>query len=820
MYPLLAPDIEILRARLSLEKSIAERVHAYRFPRDPRARPSIAVTSAEVMVNPEGLQTRISARNVFDWIPTSPVLLATTARFETTDPNSGTAASVAASRRHVSSYMPRVATAIDWFAARPPRKSAVAFATLRAGAGAETERAGSGLIAYMTLGEDAQYNVSSQWREDDRVPFEQVKKDLSAATASLIGSVNSMGGAALPFGGSLRAIEGTHSASFGSITASAFWPHAVTTEGFKQIKNRWRDYEKAGIVGIKGLQQAGAYVLLFRKGIVGYDPSALERSTIRRVAGTSTAPDKSAEETVSVANRYAYLTDVSVLARWNTLYGGRTVRVYHRATDIRIEVVGAEGMGEFDIIRQYLFAFLDGLLHGPTRVEGLSLERHAPRHEHEGETLRGPGSRRLRRLQERDPNLFDLKKYDENATVYSVLCQADRQPHVYNEEEIGSLPAKKKAGLTKYWNFTENRPAYYECPSAKYPYLSFRAGQHPLGWCLVCCKKTRPAPGSRAAITNEECMRSRKRETEPDEESASRHVLSYGKVVPVGRVSEIAPSVSRGILHEAVPHPFSLKIVGVPQSAPSVPDAGFMYAAASAVADDGETLDDVVRNLAKICLKMEDSYGTLGSGAAMSFSSAESLADSLVKAFAERSPDLTPISPGGAVGGTWREIVKDLVRLAYGVEIIMLVDGAGNDDVTIEASPEGVGAFFPTGDVGLYAPLRVVLIAVVGGAAATGGPGTYPVFAMNPKNFLRTPADTRQSQARRVFENTADLQGAPRDTLRDRATPAADSVVSMLRDVLSLWVLAGAHSRPPVYRQRFGFQREVQACGETGQPAG
>lgn len=794
-YPLLAPDPDALRARLNLERTLAERAHAYRFPRDPRTRPSIAVTSAEVQVGSEGLQTRASARNIFDWIPTSTAIPATVSRFDTVDPESGNVASVAVSRRHASSYMPRVAPALDRFSARAPRKPAVSFAIMRSGrehSQSEAERGTtSSLLAYMTLWEDARYTAVSQWREDDRVPFEQVRKDLSRTTAPLIKRINSMGPAALPFGGELSEISESHTAAFGLITVSAFWPHAVTSEGFRQIKNRWRDYEKAGIVGIKGLQQAGAYVLQFRKGIVGYDPSAIERVAIRRFAtGVAIAPGKNTEETISVANRYAYLTDVNVLARWNSLYGGRTVRIYHRATDIRIEVVGAEGMSEFDIIRQYLFAFLDGLLSGPGKVEGLRLERHQSHRERadrEEETIRGPGSRRLRRLQEKDPNLFDLKKYNEAATVYSVLCQAGRQPHVYSEDEIANMPQKKRAALIKYWNFTEDRPAYYECPSAQYPYLSFRAGQHPLGYCLPCCKKTRPAADSRAAIINEECVRARKWEVTSDEETASRHVLSYGKVIPVGRISEIASTISEGILHEALPRPYSLKMVGVPQTTPGVPDAGFMYSVAAAVADEGETLDDVVQNLAEVCVNMEQSFSTLGGGAAAVFLSASTLADSLIRAFAERSSDLSPLSPGGEAGGTWRDIVRDLVRLAYGIEIVVLVDRAADGDVVIEAAPETIEAFFPIStpeSVIERPPLRIALIAIVGGASATSTAGTYPIFAMDPKAFLRTPILNRPSQARRVFDPEEHEQH--NDALRSKITPLADHVVNMLREVLSL----------------------------------
>lgn len=790
-YPLLAPDLDALKARLNLEKAIAERVHAYHVPRDPRMRPSIAVTAAEIRVTPEGLQTRASPRNLFDLVPTSIRIPAIVARFDLVDPFLGTISSVAVSRRHISSYMPRVASIMDRFSARAPKRPAIEFAVMRSTAGEDAAPAEPGRqssIAFMTVNEDARYSVMSDWREDDRVSFEMAQKDLSGLTSPLIDAINATGPASLPFGGSLAEITESKTSRFGSITVSAFWPHAVTSEGFRRIKDRWRDYERAGIIGIKGLQQAGAYVLQFRKGIVGYDPSAIERMAIRRIAVAASSQSQNpagtggppAEETISVANRYSYLTDINVLARWNTLYGGRIVRLFHRATDIRIEVMGADGLDEFNIIRQYMFAFLDGLLQGPGKIEGLQMERHAlPKGEEE--TLHGPGSRRLRRLQEKDPNLYDLKKYNESATVYSVLCQAGRQPHIYNEDEITALPPKRRASLVKYWNFTEDRPAYYECPSTQFPFLSFRAGQHPLGWCLPCCKKTRPAKGSRAELINEECLRSHKRVLATEEEAVSRHVLSYGKIVPVGRVSELAKSVADGILHDALPRPYALKMVGVPQTTPGIPEAGFMYSVAASVADEGEGFNDVVSRLAKACRDMGDSFALLGGGAATVFATASDLADSIVKTLVELSADLSPLGPGGAAGSTWRDIIRDLVRAAYGVEIITLVDKAADGDVIIEASPETIEAFFPTGNMPDHPELRVAIISSVGGASATGSLGTYPVFAMDPKTFLRAPTAGRASQARRTF-SSAEMPS----NLQDTIIPVADHVVNMLKDVLSL----------------------------------
>ena len=402
---------------------------------------------------------------------------------------------------------------------------------------------------------DGRYEATADWREDDRIGFESVVEEIAAVVTPTIDAVNAMGAAAFPIGGGLAYPKPGRLSAFtlGAITVSAFWPHALTAATFREVKERFRVYEKAGVVGIRGLQQAGAYVFAFRKGVTAYDPRLADRA-------------EAGARGPSAANQYAWLTEPAVAARWATSFQGRIVRIYHRATDLRIEIIGADSLHEFELIRRYLFSFLDGLLVGSNRLKTVGKELMLPEREPASETT--AASRRLRRLQERDPNLFDLKKYDQDATVYSVLCQSGRQPHVYNEAESKLLNARRRGTLVRYWNFTDDAPAYYECPDPKYPHLSFRAGQHPLGYCLPCCKKTRPAVGSRAALVNDGCLSRRApaadAAADADADSAmSRHVLTYGKSVPAGRISDPPREVSEGLFLDALPPPYRLHLVGV-----------------------------------------------------------------------------------------------------------------------------------------------------------------------------------------------------------------------------------------------------------------
>jgi hypothetical protein len=783
-YPALDPDPAALRPRLEAERAVAEGALRWRPAAARGARAATAVTAATVRVAPEAARMRVAVRNVFDWVPTSPAVAAAAARFDVDasllseagaalagpEARQGGPVPVTAVERHVSSYGPRSAPSIDWFAARPPRRDTVAFALARAPAEDLLPPGVAGRqvpYAYLTVHADGRYEATADWREDDRVGFERVAGEVAAVVGPTVAAVNAMGAAAFPIGGALAAALApgrggamARTTSLGSITAWGFWPHAVSAAVFRELKTRFRVYERAGVVGIRGLQQAGAYVFWFRKGVVAYDPRAAERAASRGLPGA--------------VNQYAWLADPAAAGRWAAAFPGRAVRIYHRATDLRVEVLGADSLAEFELIRRYLFAFLDGLLAGPGRVRVGDAARPAAA---EPEPA-GAASHRLRRLQERDPNLFDLKKYDQGATGYSILCQSGRQPHVYNGAEAQQMGARRRARLVRYWNFTDNEPAYYECPDPSFPHLSFRAGQHPLGFCLPCCKKTSPARGSRAALVNEGCLAQRAFADAP-ESSMSRHVLTYGKAVPAGRVSDLPRELGEGLLLDALPAPFSMHLVGVEQASPSVPDAGFAYALAFAAGIGDGTIDEVLGELAELAAQMGDTFYALGGGGAAAFASAADLADAILGAFVRRDETLSPFGPGGAAAGAWRDILAELARHAYGVEVVVAADPEGTGAVTLEASAEAVAAITGRGAAGRYVLPRVALL-------VAGPMGTYPAAALNPRLYLRATPVHRWMVARRSFGFG---DSAP---LGDEPEAVGDRVAESIREALGAAAPGGA----------------------------
>ena len=800
-YPALDPDPAVLHARFAAERTIANRALSWRPTAAKGARQETAVTAATVRITPNAVRMRVAVRNIFDWIPTGLAVAAVRARFDIDAnllPVSGVAAAgpearqggmipIIGTKRHATSFNPRASPTINWFVGRLPHRDSVTFALAREGpSDEEFSQTGAGRqipYAYLTVFADGRTEAMADWREDDRVGFEAITAEIATVVGPTISAINDMGAAAFPIGGVLTppGRPGTASPALialGAITVSAFWPHALTAAAFRELKSRFRIYEKAGIVGIRGLQQAGAYTFTFRKGVVAYDPRLADRLADRAEASAPARPD---QQRAAMQNQYAWLTDGSVAARWAATFQGRMVRIHHRVTDLRIEILGADSLAEFETIRRYVFSFLDGLLRGPDRIrtgEAQPPAKSAPRAENPS-NKESDAPHRLRRLQERDPNLFDLKKYDQGATVYSVLCQSGRQPHIHNGAELAALGAKRRAALVRYWNFTENEPAFYECPDPKFPHLSFRAGQHPLGYCLPCCKKSRAAVGSRAALVNEGCLARRARPgalEDEDETAMSRHVLTYGKAIPAGRISDLPREVGEGLFLGALPRPYRLQMIGIEQSAPAIPNAGFAYALAFAIGLGGDTIDEVLSELAGLAAEMGDTYYALGRGGGAAFASGRDLGAAILSAFVHRDANLSPFGPGGAAATSWPDILADLARHVYGVEVVVLVDLDGAGTVSVEATPEAAVAITSMGRCGesTVARPRIALLAV-------GPGGTYPVAALDPNFYLRVAPSSRWMAARRTFGDDP-----PQESVADFVV---DHIADVVRGVL------GSHDR-------------------------
>lgn len=771
-FPRLAPDAGELEAEAAAQQKAA--AAAAKWAARAAARPppprSVAVTAASVATTPEASRVRVAVRNAFDAVATGEDLPAAVAVFtmdaallteagvpvdESMHRQSG-AVRVRAQKRHRCSYGAAGGELEDFLAAAaaapPPRADALVCVLKREGSAPGVEAVRPDTYAYFTVRASGVTETRAQWREDDRVGPEAAIREVAGLVGGLVAALNREE-RVFPLGGGLAAPEPGR-AAVGRLTASAYWPHAVTGQGFAQLRRRLREWlEAAGLATVRGLQTAGAFIFAFRKGIVSYGRSEADR--IEPVVGR---------------NQYAWLVDDAVNEKWAAVFGGRLVRIHHRATDLRVEVVGADTLQEFEMVRAYVFAFLDAELARGEPWARAAAATGAPASPTPG---RPSDSRRLQRLQERDPNLYLLKKYDPAATVYSVLCQSGRQPVSYSEEELAQLPAAKRGQLTRYWNFTTNEPAWYLCPNPQYRHLSFRPGVHPLGWCLPCCKKMPPVPGTRAEATNRHCLENvpSGASAKPSGASAaaeasladkasipdaqSRHVLSWGKSVPAGRLSE-PPAALASLLMDAAPAP--LRLLGVDQARPRVPAAGFAFALATALAQ-AEGAEGVLRELAATAAGL-DHYG-LGGGAGAVFETAAALADEIVAAFVTGEGGLSPFGPGGEAESRWPAILADLARIRYGTETIVVEAGGLSTRLRSQAPAATARA--------------VVLVAAPH--------GTYPLAAVDQSAWLRAEAEHRWTHAQAVFRRSSRVLGVLLEALTGSAAEAsAPSPLQLLLD--------------------------------------
>jgi hypothetical protein len=146
----------------------------------------------------------------------------------------------------------------------------------------------------------------------------------------------------------------------------------------------------------------------------------------------------------------------------------------------------------------------------------------------------------------------------------------------------------------------------------------------------------------------------------------------------------------------------------------------------------------------------------------------------------------SPFGPGGAAARSWKELVADLVRIRYDVEVVVFADAAGTgDDITLEVSAAGASRIRESRAVPTDVAILVELPA-----------GTFPLAAMSQKEFLRHTYG--RGPARRFFSSK----------YLDGEVP--DRVVSILRDMVKAGgVGCGA-------RERLGLEFVTGLCRAQG----
>jgi len=658
MHLLLSYNLKKIKERFELEKIIANLAINYNFD------PNISIISATVHIFSKSARVRCLIRNIFDWVETDKTILMLNAKFDiesallsesgmslvSINERQGEFISITGLKRYITSKNPKYNEIAQWFLNNRVEGNTVMMAIMRK----DSIRLP---FIYLILYSNGEYKITGEWEEDDKINFNQIIEELSTITKPIIQKINSMGVAAFPSGGEYYIINNKSDAVLRYITGTILYPRYFSDVMFNTLKKKIKLLENANIIKIKNNQNPDMISFLFVKGIIAYNLKLADRA-------------ESANKKGNFLNQYAYLYNNIVFHRWTTSFSGRLVKIYHRATDIKIEINNADNINEFNLIKRYIYSYIDYIYTNNYKNE-------------EKKTVMVSSKKRLKKLQENDPNLFDLKKYSATNKVYSVLCQSDRQPFSYTESEMKSFSENKRKKLIKYWNFTQSVPAYYECPHSKFPHLSFRPNQHPMGYCIPCCNMAKPPHNSKTAKMYEHCLL-HKRGDIIKAEDISKHILSYGKYINVGRISEISKEIRDELFLGKLDKTNMLYLVGVEQFLPSVNDAGFTYSIIYLIKDPKQTIDDKIKELAFYAREMKTNFYQLGNGTGLLYKSSDDLADDILNIFIYKKEITAMVEKSGQIVSSWKLILIDLIKLIYNINIIIFTEEESSGEHSIE----------------------------------------------------------------------------------------------------------------------------------------
>ncbi|AMN83611.1 hypothetical protein D5b_00183 [Faustovirus] len=526
---------------------------------------------------------------------------------------------------------------------------------------------------YITFMPDGKYFMKTIWSEELKIDFEELHKKLKVIVNPLIEAVNGLGGNV--FGNTRRLqLVSKSNIIYKSLNVSVYYNRGLNSDEFRELRRLFESYNSAGITQSRQAQQFNRYEIMWCKGLRDYDTSMIEK-IIGSVAN------------ISLNNQYIHFSNNTVKQKWDAQFAGKTLRIHQRTTDVKFEILNIHE-NDFDTFADILATYLAQL----TTAINNSKESKA--------TSDVRNVKRLRKLREQDPVLYNLKKYG-HKKVYSVLCQKSRQPTILTDTELSGNPSLKQRAV-EYHNFTTNKPAYYRCENKYYPYFGFITGEHKQGFCLPCCMKTKPSGDSKKIDVYDKCM-SEHKYTE-DTASASRYIMNYGKDLEPSRLAYMPAGINDALLNADS----KLLIYGCEQSLPQLPHAGFIFAAAAAIRREP---NDILEQFIKYI--NDNDYSVLLNGKIREYfpTAARMIAD---------IRELT--APQGQRRGfkRWNEVFAELLHRALGYSSIMIIDESGY--------AEDFNLFMPSySDSGA----RFVIIAKVKNHY-------YPVFEVDVKKYIKT----------------------------------------------------------------------------------
>jgi hypothetical protein len=484
-------------------------------------------------------------------------------------------------------------------------------------------------IAYMMIVPNGNVRVFlEQTPEESAISFDTMHKYMNVPN-QIIAQINEFGSKVLGTGAKLQTFPEGSTPECESIDIIVKWPKVMPNIAYKYVITALSEYAKAGLLTIKESTDTETLVI-FHRGIYDFDYS--------NINNILTASGKTI-----INNFYSYLSNRNVKQKWVQNYSGRLIAISHTSLCVKFIVSDIKEREFNDSVIKYLAYFTESLMKDPKFANVLT-----------GQTTI-TSQNRLKKLKEFDPELFDLKKSG-SKRVYSVVCQSIRQPIVYAPEEIATLSKSMQASLIKYWNFTSSSPAYYSCPTSKYPQLNFIAGVHPKGFCLPCCTKQK---GERNANTYDECLIHRTIKVK-DKHQISNTLIDYGKFTSVAKYMRLPPKLN--LLTVALPKIYCIANVISHKMGENMAE---LMAKLHSI-----SVQEYIQKIIEYINEMRVFESIYGGVLQEYYTNSESFVEDFTRVASGRPPL--------ALDKLWNEILIELSELAFGFLAITIEDSSGD----------------------------------------------------------------------------------------------------------------------------------------------
>lgn len=351
------------------------------------------------------------------------------------------------------------------------------------------------------------YAITTEWNESQNMSFKPLIQIVQKIINPIIEKINNMKGIFIRQ-------KKLHPVNFYNVRLSNtsmmfYYEKNITEDQFSTIHEIIDIFITAGILHLKEHNALnGEYY--FHKGMYKYNLKRLYK-------------------TISLSNYYEHWSNGIAKIKWYAAVNKtRLLKIKFTSSQIQVEIEGLNDNEEMEAFHLYL-TLLFSLFSSKINNADTKL------------TIMSKAKKSLKSLKQQDPELYNLRKYNKKI-VYSKICQKPHQPLLLSKIEYDSLPKDKLKSAITYWNFTKNTPAYYYCPSDKFPHIKFIIGKHPKNICIPCCKK-RPISEGVNDIRKKiykMCLDTYHYEGEKKSLTPnSTYIAAYGKNIEPGRLSRL-----------------------------------------------------------------------------------------------------------------------------------------------------------------------------------------------------------------------------------------------------------------------------------------